>query len=88
MLGLILTMNQKRDLMLFHVYILSNKQRGILYIGITNNLARRIYEHKQKIADGFSKKYNLTMLVYAEEHDNPNDEIERKKIGIVVGRLI
>ena len=74
--------------MLFHVYILSNKQRGILYIGITNNLARRIYEHKQKIADGFSKKYNLTMLVYAEEHDNPNDEIERKKIGIVVGRLI
>ena len=68
--------------------ILSNKQRGILYIGITNNLARRIYEHKQKIADGFSKKYNLTMLVYAEEHDNPNDEIERKKIGIVVGRLI
>ena len=61
MLGLILTMNQKRELMLFHVYILSNKQRGILYIGITNNLARRIYEHKQKIADGFSKKYNLTI---------------------------
>jgi putative endonuclease len=65
--------------MTFHVYILSNKIEGSLYIGITNNLVRRIYEHKQKITDGFTKKYNLTKLVYAEEFDSVNDAITREK---------
>jgi len=65
--------------MAFHVYILSNKFEGSLYIGITNDLIRRVYEHKQRIGDGFTKKYNLTKLVYAEEFDNPNDAIAREK---------
>lgn len=65
--------------MAFHVYILSNKFEGSLYIGITNDLIRRVYEHKQRIGDGFTKKYNLTELVYAEEFDNPNDAIAREK---------
>ncbi len=65
--------------MVFHVYILSNKFEGSLYIGITNDLIRRVYEHKQRIGDGFTKKYNLTELVYAEKFDNPNDAIAREK---------
>lgn len=65
--------------MAFHVYILSNNLKGSLYIGVTNDLIRRVYEHKQRTADGFTKKYNLTKLVYAEEFDNPNDSIAREK---------
>ena len=65
--------------MSFYVYILSNKAKGILYIGITNNLTRRIYEHKQKTIEGFSKKYNLDMLVYTEEYSDPNAAITREK---------
>jgi putative endonuclease len=63
----------------FHVYILSNKFRGSLYIGVTNNLLRRVYEHKQKVIEGFSKKYKLTMLVYVEEYNNVNEAIAREK---------
>ena len=65
--------------MSFYVYILSNKPKGVLYIGVTSNLPRRVYEHKQKTIEGFSKKYNLTMLVYAEEYKNPNEAIAREK---------
>ena len=65
--------------MAYHIYMLSNKLKGSIYIGVTNNLARRIYEHKQKIADGFAKKYNLTKLVYAEEFSAPSDAITREK---------
>ena len=60
--------DKQRGIMSFYVYIMSNKLKGVLYIGVTNNLARRIYEHKQKIMRGFSKKYNLMKLVYAEEY--------------------
>ena len=63
----------------FHVYIITNKPHGTLYIGVTNDLARRIYEHKQKIVAGFSKKYDLTKLVYAEEFSDPNEAIAREK---------
>jgi putative endonuclease len=48
----------------YYVYILTNKKNGTLYIGVTNNLMRRIYEHKNKILKGFTKRYNLTKLVY------------------------
>ncbi|MBI4711326.1 MAG: GIY-YIG nuclease family protein, partial [Candidatus Omnitrophica bacterium] len=50
------------------VYILTNKNNTVLYTGVTSNLKRRVYEHKQKSVDGFSKKYNLTRLIFAEEH--------------------
>ena len=60
-------------------YILSNKNRTVLYIGVTNNLERRLYEHKNKLTDSFTKKYNLTKLVYYETTDDINDAIHREK---------
>ena len=61
-----------------YVYILSNKSKT-LYIGVTNDLQRRIYEHKHKLIDGFTKKYNLTSLVYFETFNNMQDAIQREK---------
>ncbi|MDX1921652.1 MAG: GIY-YIG nuclease family protein [Alphaproteobacteria bacterium] len=52
------------------VYILTNKPYGTLYIGMTGNITRRIYEHKNKLIDGFTKKYGLDKLVYYEIYDN------------------
>ena len=63
----------------FYVYILTNKKNGTLYIGMTNNLERRMYEHKMKMNEGFSKKYNLTKLVYFEIFHSPQDAIKREK---------
>jgi len=63
----------------YFVYILSNKRNGTLYIGITNNIIRRVNEHKNKIADGFTKKYDLTNLVYYEKFNYINDAIMREK---------
>jgi putative endonuclease len=63
----------------FAVYILANKKDGVLYIGVTSNLAKRIWEHKNKVADGFSKQYNLTSLVYYELHENAQSAITREK---------
>lgn len=62
-----------------YTYILSNKPKGTFYIGVTTHLARRIYEHKHKMVDGFSKRYNLVYLVYAEEHQTITDAIAREK---------
>ena len=63
----------------FFVYIMSNKKNGTLYVGVTNNIVRRVYEHKNKLIDGFSKKYNLTNLVYFECVDNAEAAIHREK---------
>lgn len=63
----------------YYVYILTNKKNGTLYIGLTNNLERRINEHKNKLIDGFTKKYNLGRLVYFEVHPHINDAILREK---------
>lgn len=63
----------------YAVYILSNKKNGTLYIGMTNNLERRVFEHKNKLIDGFTKKYNLNTLVYFETHQYVNDAIIREK---------
>ncbi|MFA5175607.1 MAG: GIY-YIG nuclease family protein [Patescibacteria group bacterium] len=63
----------------FYAYILSNKKNGTLYIGITNNLIRRIYEHKNNLVEGFTKKYNVHNLVFYEQYDNINDAISREK---------
>ncbi len=63
----------------YYVYILTNKAHGTLYIGVTNNLVRRIWEHKEKLADGFSKKYGLGMLVYYEIHETIEGAILREK---------
>ncbi|MFZ3138766.1 MAG: GIY-YIG nuclease family protein [Thermodesulfovibrionales bacterium] len=65
--------------MSYYVYILTNKQNGVLYIGVTNNLERRMYEHKNKLMEGFTKKYNLGRLVYFEETDSIESAIKREK---------
>jgi len=63
----------------FFVYILTNKRNGTLYIGVTNEIKRRIYEHKNKIVDGFTSKYGLKSLVYYELHENIESAIKKEK---------
>lgn len=63
----------------YHVYILTNKKNTVLYIGVTNNLIRRMFEHKNKLVDGFTKKYNLTKLVHYEMTNNIQGAISREK---------
>jgi putative endonuclease len=62
----------------YFVYIITNKSKT-LYTGITNNLTRIIYEHKNKLLEGFTKKYNINKLVYFEVFNNPDDAIRREK---------
>ena len=62
-----------------YVYILSNKRNGTLYVGVTSNLVKRIFEHKEKVVNGFSAKYNLDLLVYYEEWWNIEEAIQREK---------
>jgi len=54
----------------YYVYILTNKPYGVFYVGVTSNLPKRISEHKNKAIEGFSRRYNLTMLVYYEAFSN------------------
>jgi len=63
----------------YYVYILSNKRNGTLYIGITSNLKKRIYEHKEKLIEGFTKKYAVDKLVYYESTSDANRAILREK---------
>nr|WP_313789965.1 GIY-YIG nuclease family protein [uncultured Allomuricauda sp.] len=63
----------------YYVYILANKKNGTLYIGISNDLERRIAEHKNKQVNGFTKKYSLHQLVYFETYQYINDAILREK---------
>ncbi|WP_299111610.1 GIY-YIG nuclease family protein [uncultured Winogradskyella sp.] len=63
----------------YYLYILTNKKNGTLYIGITNDLERRIFEHKNKLIEGFTKRYDLTQLVYFESYQYINDAIKREK---------
>ena len=64
--------------MSYFVYILASKRNGTLYIGVTNDLARRVFEHKQGTGSQFTKKYGVTMLVHAEALDTPQDAIQRE----------
>lgn len=63
----------------YFVYILSNKHHTVFYTGFTNDLGRRIEEHKQKVADGFTKKYNCNKLLYFEEFNNKEEALHREK---------
>ena len=62
----------------YYVYIMTNNSKT-LYIGVSNDLNRRIYEHKNKLIEGFTKKYNLTKLVYYETCNSVGDAIRREK---------
>ncbi len=64
---------------MYYIYILTTKNNAMLYIGVTNDLQRRLYEHKNKLADGFTKKYNLNKLVYYEEYSEVEEAIAREK---------
>ncbi len=61
------------------VYILSNRPRGTLYIGVTSDLVKRIYQHREDMADGFTHKYRLKRLVYFEQHEEMTAAIAREK---------
>jgi len=63
----------------YYVYILSNKYNNVLYVGITNDLIRRVYEHKNKLIEGFTEKYNVDKLVYYELFNDPINAITREK---------
>jgi putative endonuclease len=63
----------------YYLYILASGKNGTLYVGVTNNLARRIYEHKQDIVDGFTKKYCVHAFVYYEAHHDIEGAITREK---------
>jgi putative endonuclease len=62
-----------------YVYIITNRKNGTLYIGVTNDLVRRLYEHKHKLVEGYSKKYGLDKLVFFEQFINITDAIAAEK---------
>ena len=64
---------------MYFVYILTNKTNKVLYTGVTNNLERRLYEHKNHLVDGFSSKYNTNKLVYYEVSESVESAIAREK---------
>ena len=63
----------------YYVYVMTNKWSTALYTGVTNDLPRRVYEHKNKLAKGFTSKYNLDRLVYYETTDSVESAIAREK---------
>jgi len=63
----------------YHVYIMTNKSGTTLYTGVTNDLMRRVYEHKRKLVPGFTSKYNITRLVYHEATPDVHSAIAREK---------
>jgi len=63
----------------YYVYIMSNKGNAVVHTGVTNDLERRVYEHKEKLVDGFTRKYNITKLVYYEVFENVENAIVREK---------
>ncbi|MCK5425622.1 MAG: GIY-YIG nuclease family protein [Emcibacter sp.] len=65
-----------------YVYILANKRNGTLYIGVTSNLVRRLYEHRNDLIEGFSQKYSVHNLVYHEKHDSIGND------GVIVVSMI
>ena len=62
-----------------YVYILAGRKNGTLYVGVTSDLIKRIYEHKQNIIEGFTKKYRVHLLVYYEMHEDVREAIIREK---------
>jgi putative endonuclease len=63
----------------FWVYILASRRDGTLYVGIINDLIRRVFEHREGLVPGFTKRYGIKMLVYYERHDTAAAEIQREK---------
>ena len=62
------------------IYIMTNRRNGTLYVGVTSDLARRAWEHREGVVPGFTKRYGLKRLVYAERHEDIRDAIGREKV--------
>ena len=65
--------------MAYYVYILASQRNGTLYIGMTNDLVRRVHEHKEGFVEGFTKRHGVKTLVYFESHDRAEQAIQREK---------
>ena len=65
--------------MAYFVYIIASERHGTLYVGVTNNLIRRVYEHREKITPGFTSKYNVNRLVWFDQTDNIEAAIQHEK---------
>jgi putative endonuclease len=63
----------------YFVYLMTNWNDRVMYVGVTNDLTRRLYEHKNKLVSGFTEKYNVNKLVYFEETDDVNSALAREK---------
>ena len=63
----------------YYVYIMASKRNGTLYVGVTNDLIRRVYEHKTNVGEGFTEKYRVHKLVYWEQSDDVESAIQREK---------
>ena len=63
----------------YFVYILASKKNGTLYVGVTSNLEKRIWEHKNKVVEGFTEKYNVDKLVYYEQTEDVESALTREK---------
>jgi putative endonuclease len=64
---------------MYFVYIVTNKNNSVLYIGVTGNLEKRIFEHRERLTQGFTKKYQATKLIYYEDYPDPVSAIAREK---------
>ena len=64
---------------MYYLYILTNKNGSVMYIGMTNDLTRRIHEHRLELVDGFTKRYHVHKLVYVEEYLDPNEAVARER---------
>ena len=73
---------------MYYVYMLTNKSNHVLYIGVTNNLKRRLYEHRNELIAGFTKRYHIHKLVYYEHFQNIDDAIacEKRLKGLLRSR--
>jgi putative endonuclease len=65
--------------MAYYVYLLASDRNGTLYVGVTNDLVRRVYEHKNKLVRGFTSRYGIDRLVWFEVYDDPENAITREK---------
>lgn len=63
----------------YYVYVMASQRNGTLYTGITSDLKKRVWEHKEGVVDGFTKEYEVKMLVYYEVHNDVNEAIKREK---------
>jgi putative endonuclease len=69
--------------MIYWVYILASKPGGTLYVGVTNNLVRRVYEHREGLAESFTKRYSVKTLVYFEPHETIVAALQREHQALV-----